>query len=88
MNEDELKYFDDDALLGVAARTFNTSVYYLVQQAQTQNAGQHFTNHVDNVFSGYMQIGRVPKYVRSYVEDILTGKKPFIGENDKAALLA
>lgn len=87
------KDYNDSALMELASRVLDTSVYQLLRSAMLICNGHLYETHLDAAFSELiMGTGRIKGEYRQYIIDVLVGTNVFITDpadgNSEAILIA
>lgn len=85
--------YNDGALMELASRVLDTSVYQLLRSAMLVCNGHLYETHLDAAFSELlMGNGRIKAEYRQYIIDVLVGSNVFITDladgNSEAILIA
>lgn len=87
------KEYNDSALMELASRILDVSVYQLLRSAMLMCNGHLYETHLDAAFSELMMgTGRIKSEYRQYIIDVLVGTNIFITDpangDTEAVLLA
>lgn len=85
--------YNDGALIELASRILDTSVYQLLRSTMLMCNEHLYQHHLDAAFTDLIQgSGRLPERYRKYIIDVLIGEKVFINDpadgGTEAVLLA
>ncbi len=85
--------YNDGALIELATRILDTSVYQLLRSTMLMCNGHLYELHLDEAFTDLIQgSGRLPERYRKYIIDVLVGEQVFISDpangGSEATLLA